>query len=527
MQEQSFEVRWIFAAARRRLGVGLAVALWVAAAIAAVTFALPNMYRASVTVRVEPSSNPLDSSVYVPPSEIAARVSSRLDKIQQTVLSQPSLERLVTDLNLWPELRNGGLMETATDRLQSAIAVAQDQPPGSSIAPRSLSISYDASDPESAARVANALASAWIQANNDLQHQTLDQSTAFLKAQLDSVKSRLTAQNQRIGSFNRQHSGELPQQEQANLAVLSRLNSQLQANLTSQQQLRQQQLQLQTAVATGTAGPDPARSPAAQLADLQQQLRQLQTRYTDQYPDVIRLKQEIATLQASLAAHTGVQDASAAAPATATANPTAIDLSGDRHMLEQISSQLSDLQQKETALRSQISEYEGRLQQAPERGQQLAQLSRDYTTTTDLYDSLLKQYEQAQLSSLRQAHDVSETLEVAAPAQPPAEPVAPNRQLMLAAGVVLGIVLGIVAMFIAEQVDSSFHSVDDLKAFTAVPIMATIPRIMTRRDVWRRRGRVFLQAVGVLAVLVLVAGVTYHFAYNSEPIVRLLAKAHV
>jgi polysaccharide chain length determinant protein (PEP-CTERM system associated) len=523
MQEQAFDIRSILAAGRRRLGIGSAVALWTAAAATAVTLALPNLYRASVMVRVEPASNPLEISGYVNPAEEAARVSTRLDKIQQTVLSQPSLQRLVTDLDLWPELRNHGMIEVAADRLASAVAVEQDQPAGSSIAPRSLSISYDASDPGSAARVANALAVAWIQANNELQRQSMTPSTAFLKAQLDSVKNRLTAQNQRIGSFNRQHSGELPQQEQANLAVLGRLNGQLQANLTNQQQLRQQQLQLQTALASGTAGPDPAHSPAAQLADLQQQLRQLQTRFTDQYPDVIRLKQEIATLQATMPAHTGVQDTSA----PANVDGSTLDFGGDRHMLTQINGQLKDLQQKEASLRSEISEYEARLQQAPERGQQLAQLSRDYTTTTDLYDSLLKQYEQAQLSSLRQAHDVSETLEVAAPAQPPAEPVAPNRQLMLAAGVVLGIVLGIVAMFIAERVDSSFHSVDDLKAFTAVPIMATIPRIMTRRDVWRRRGRVFLQAVGVLAVLVLVAGVTYHFAYNSEPIVRLLAKAHV
>lgn len=524
MQEQAFDVRSILAAGRRRLGIGFAVALWAAAAATAVTLALPNLYRASVMVRVAPASNPLETSGYVNPAEQAARVSTRLDKIRQTVLSQPSLARLVTDLDLWPELRNHGMIDVAADRLGSAVAVEQDQPAGSSVAPRSLSISYDASDPQSAARVANALAVAWIQANNELQRQSMTQSTAFLKAQLDSVKNRLTAQNQRIGSFNRQHSGELPQQEQANLAVLGRLNSQLQANLTNQQQLRQQQLQLQTAVASGTAGPDPAHSPAVQLAQLQQQLRELETRFTDQYPDVIRLKQEIANLQATMpSTSTGMQDASDPAGT----GSTAVDLGGDRHMLTQINDQLKGLQEKEASLRSEISEYEGRLQQAPERGQQLAQLSRDYTTTTDLYDTLLKQYEQTQLASLRQAHDANETLEVAAPAQPPAAPVAPNRQLLLAAGVVLGIVLGLVAMFVAEQVDSSFHSVDDLKAFTAVPIIAAIPRIDTRRDVWRRRGRILLQTVGVLAVLVLVAGVSYHFAYNSEPIVRLLAKVRV
>ncbi|HEY7792317.1 MAG TPA: GNVR domain-containing protein [Vicinamibacterales bacterium] len=520
MQEPSFDLRSIVATGRRRIGAGLAVAVWVFAAVTTIALVLPDMYRASVVVLVQPATS-TDSSAYVNPSDQAARINAHLDRVQQLVLSRPSLESVATQQKLWPDLQQKDALDAAVGQLKTGIAV--DPQADSGGAPHMIAISYASADPAQAAKVANALGSAWVAANNQLQKQAIMQSTAFLKAQLDAIKDRLAGQNARIGDFSRQHLGELPQQEQANLAVLGRLSGQLQANLTGQQQLQQQQLQLQAAVAAGASGPDLTHSPAAQLADLQSQLVQLQTRFTDQYPDVIRLKQEIATLKANLTAHAGANLRNASDPAT----PGAVDLDSQKHMLTEVSDQLKDLRSKEVGLRASIKDYEERLQQAPERGQQLAQLSRDYTTTSDVYGALLKQYEQAQLSSLTDAQHISETLVVSEPAVPPSKPIAPNRPLLIGIGALLAIIAGIIVIFLVDQFDSSFHSVDELKAFTSVPVLATIPRIVTRRDIWRRRGRNAIKAVAVLAVVVLVAAVSYHFANNSEHMVTLLAKVHV
>jgi hypothetical protein len=77
---------------------------------------------------------------------------------------------------------------------------------------------------------------------------------------------------------------------------------------------------------------------------------------------------------------------------------------------------------------------------------------------------------------------------------------------------------------LAEKLDTSFHTVDELRGFTRVPVLAPIPRIVTDRD--RSRGR-WGWGLGIAAVaiaLALVAGVSYTVAHDNERIVRLLVR---
>src|SRR5262249_46138776 len=105
----------------------------------------------------------------------------------------------------------------------------------------------------------------------------------------------LDSQGQRINSFRAGHLGELPDQQATSLAMLQQLDSQLQQNaesLTQTQSLQQQRLAMQ-------AIPDRSadQGDAADLPQLEDQLATLRTRYTDNYPDVVHLKQQIAALK--------------------------------------------------------------------------------------------------------------------------------------------------------------------------------------------------------------------------------------
>jgi hypothetical protein len=78
-------------------------------------------------------------------------------------------------------------------------------------------------------------------------------------------------------------------------------------------------------------------------------------------------------------------------------------------------------------------------------------------------------------------------------------------------------------MVLAEILDTSFHSVDDLRSFSVVSVLVAIPRIVTEADASRRRTRFRATAAAVLAGLVLAAGASYLVASENETLTNLLS----
>ena len=108
-------------------------------------------------------------------------------------------------------------------------------------------------------------------------------------------------------------------------------------------------------------------------------------------------------------------------------------------------------------------------------------------------------------------------------ALPPSGPMAPNRMRLMVVGLLFGFVLAALAALVAEQFDSTFHSVDDVREFTSVPVLATIPNIAPGN--MRRVFRFALATASVLAVIAIVVALSAHAARGNEQIVWLLARA--
>jgi hypothetical protein len=88
----------------------------------------------------------------------------------------------------------------------------------------------------------------------------------------------------------------------------------------------------------------------------------------------------------------------------------------------------------------------------------------------------------------------------------------------------IGVALG--AMVVTERLDTSFHALDDLRGFTNLPILASIPRVVTSRGQWRRRYHLilgfFLAAVG----LIMVVGICYVIARLGAPLILTIVGGH-
>ena len=497
---------------RRRLGA----LVFLGAAVPALSFvvSLPDIYRASTTVLVDRQQVP--ESVVRP--AVTDELETRLHAISEEVMSRSRLNDLVERFDLYPALRGRVPPEALIERIRRDISldlkgVERTWERGATVA---FALAYRGREPEKVAQVANALASLYVEQNLQAREQQAQRTADFLKTQMDDMKKKLETQEARIGDYRKRHAGELPQQVEANIAVLERLNAQLQLNSERQMRAMDRRDRLAQSGETGQAAADPD-DLQARIDRLDRELAELRRQYTENYPDVVRIKREIEDLKQRL-------DDSRAAPAP-DHGPVA-GSAGSRPQggpLRQAETEIATLKREEERLRGTIAGYEKRIESAPQRQQEFQELSRDYETTRELYDSLLKRYQESLVAESLEHGKATEQFRVLDPAIAPRDPAAPNRIWLSLMALIASVALAVTVMAVAEQLDTSFHSVDDLRAFTRVPVLARIPRIVTRGDRVARTVKTGVTAALVAAALAIAAGASYYVAHGYEQMVFILS----
>lgn len=504
----------------RRKWLGIAVFGAALAGAATLILSLPNLYRATATVLVERQQV---SEAYVRPS-VTTELETRIQTIHRQVTSRARLADVITRFGLYPELRGQVPMEALVNRMQRDIgnlSLNGVEQMGGRMATIAFTVGYTGRDPTVVADVTNALVGSYVNENTKSRERQAVRTAEFLKAQLDEAKNELDAYQERERDFTARHTSELPQQVDVNLAALDRLTTQLRLNGEYQLRLleRRERLEheLANADATHPEAPPAADTPAGQVVRLKEQLTALRAKFSDRYPDVIRLQREIATLERR-AAENGGGERHATAP-----SPDGGRVLTERS-LAHIQNELASLKQEEGTLRRLVADYEARIENAPRRLDELKQLSRDYDAKKERYETLLKRYEEAKVAeSLEHGQNV-EQFRVLDPAIPPVAPIAPNTLWLLALACGGSIALAFGAVVAAERIDTTFHSVDELRGFVAVPTVAVIRRIPTRSADRGQRLRYALVTLALLVgVTLIVAGARY-VGVDNEQLVRMTAR---
>jgi len=501
----------------RRRWLAVAVfALTLAAAASIATF-LPDIYRSTATVLVERHQVP---ETFVR-SSITGELETRLQTISQEILSRAKLEDLITRLALYPELKDRVPVEAVVENMRRDIQLelkgVEQQMSGRS-ATIAFNLSYRGRDPEAVSKVANILASFYVEENSNVRERQASQTARFLKDQLAETKKRLDEHEARVREFRARHVGELPQQMGVNLATLERLQAQLHLNSANQLRARDQ-LVRQLAQSDAGGAVEASDSAAAKLAKLKQRLRDLRTRFTDKYPDVARVKAEIAELEQELGAK---GDRNPAVDAAATRGDPAG--SPSTAPLSESDAELKSLKAEEQRLRRDIRTYQQRVEMSPQREQEFQEASRGFDTTKEAYSSLLKRYEDAQLSESMEHSRQGEQFRLLDSAIPAKQPLAPNRIRLILVGVLLSLGAAAAAAVLAERLDTAFHTFDDLRSFTKVPVLASIPRVASAAETARRARLRLLATASVTLGLVLVVLASYHVAHGNEQLVRMLSR---
>jgi uncharacterized protein involved in exopolysaccharide biosynthesis len=214
----------------------------------------------------------------------------------------------------------------------------------------------------------------------------------------------------------------------------------------------------------------------AQLAKLQTDLASLQARYTDDYPDVIKAKNDIAALQRKATEGNNLKTGPDAGKSTTPSmEPAQIQqLRAQVHTYEQV---IAEKTKEQEAIKQQIKSYQDRVQSSPVVEQQYTGLTRGYETAQESYNDLLKKRDSSAMAEHLEQQQEGEQFRVLDPANLPDKPSFPNRLLFAGGGFGGGLALGLGIAFLLEIKDTSLRTERDIEFALRLPLLAMIPAV--------------------------------------------------
>jgi polysaccharide chain length determinant protein (PEP-CTERM system associated) len=486
-----------------------------AAGAVAYTRTLENIYKSETVVMIQPQRVRED---LVKAATTSTATAERIQTITQQIMSRSRLEGIITDLNLYEKERRVGLMEDVVEQMRRDVNVQV-------IRGDAFRISYISGQPVTAMKVAERLARLFIDENLREREMMAQGTSQFLNSQLDDARRRLVEQEKKLEAYRLAHSGELPSQQQSNLAALSGLQVQVQSLIDAvardrdKLQLIDRQLaELSTPEAEESAVVDSATgsvkggSAQQQLDAAKASLAQMELRLKAEHPDIARMRRVIRDLEQRAEAEALAQPLSPEggrprSPAEVAKRTRIRQLQQDA---EGIRIGIAKKEEEEARLRALASTYRARADAAPTRETELIELNRDYSTLQSLYTNLLEKNEESKLAVNLESRQIGEQFRILDAARVPERPFSPNRTRLNAIGTALGLALGLAVVLLLEWRDTTLKSDDDVRVVTGLPVLAFVPVLVTEADRRRTKRRRYLAGAATAAVVLIgAAGAAY------------------
>ena len=472
---------------RRKWLVIMAITVCVAISVV-LCFTLPLSFRSTTTVLVESQKIP---ESYVK-SGMEGSIEGRIHAIQSMIMSRSLLTKVAEEFNFFkPDMsaqaRENVIVVMAKRMKFTKTLVGHAKGPDTI---EGFSISYAHSDPVTAMKVTERFASHFIEENLKIREQMLEGASGFLEQELHMAEAKLEDQERLISEFKTKYMGELPQQTEANLRSLDRLQLEVNAARDNIQvainRVAIMEKQVNEAVSSASTQGAPETESGSQrrggdpliirLSELERTLTTLSAEYRETYPDIVQTRQEIDSVKSQLAVKYGVSKDEVKAGSAKMMDPALRDVVRHR---DESKNDVEALKDRLRRLLEQVKQYEGRVERAPAREQELMILVRDYDNMQKNYQSLLEKRLNARLAENLEKRQKGEQFRVLDPANLPASPESPNRPLLLLGGLVVGCGLGFGAAFGLESLRPSFRRPEEAESILGLPILAGIPSFST------------------------------------------------
>jgi len=500
--QKKIDINFYLGMLHKRRYLALAVALVIVSLFTWGGFFIPKSYVAISTVFVQRSAvmGPLLKGVGT-----SDNMEERIRTLREQILSRNLLDRVIKKLDLDLNAKNPEKYEALIESVRKNITITSKAYESTTDL---FSVSYSGPNPKTVRDIVNTVVGEFISDNIGLRRSDTYNAFEFIQNQVLEYKQKLDESDTAIRQFREKNPQMLPESESS---MVERAQTFQAAGIESQMKLKElirkadtirKQLsgekELTVAMVTGGG------SPQARLNELNSQMSLLMAKYTEKYPEVIKVKGEIEELKKQIAQGKASPKGNESSE-TSMLNPI---YQGMKEELSKTEAEIETLKIRTSELSKQQQGLQSRLGSMPKENEEWSKLQRDRGVYQKIYDELLQKLENARVSKDSELTDKTETLKVVDPAVLPVFPAKPNIVMLILVGLALGIGGGIGLVIWLESINNTFKDDDTVEAVLKLPVLASIQNNgITEAEaaaIKRKDKRIFIASAGYLCVILIV-----------------------
>ncbi|MCG7896830.1 MAG: lipopolysaccharide biosynthesis protein [Candidatus Thiodiazotropha weberae] len=443
--------------------------------------ALPSIYRAEATILIEQQEIPNE----LVRSTVTSFAGERIQVISQRVMTTENLGKIIDNYGLYQSDKENTsitiLAENLSEEIELEMISADVVDPRSgrpTTATIAFTLAFSNENPRIAQKVTNELVSLFLDENLRQRTKSALETSSFLSAEAERLNVEISELESSLADFKELHVNNLPELQQLNIQLMERNERELSEVLQQIRNLEERKIYLRSELAQMSTTTDIYNSSGNRVMGTEDRLRTLQTeylalatRYTEEHPTIIKIKDEIKILKKELG--DDIKNV------TQTDNPAYLQLETQLNAAE---SELVSLNNLKHELKEKLHDFESRLIQSPQVERKYLNLTRDYENALAKYQEVKAKQLEAQLAESLERERKGERFSLIEPPQLPEEPDSPNRLAVLFLGLVFSIMGGLGNVILQESIDQSIYGAKGIQDVTKLQPLAVIPYIETNKE---------------------------------------------
>ena len=570
-EEQTKDIQDYVIAIRKRKTAIFSIFSVVLFLTVSIAFLLPAIYKSGSTILIEQQEIPPELVM----STVTSYAAERIQTIQARVMTRTNLLRIVNEFKLYEDERKIETNEEITKRMHEDVSldvisaeVVDPRTGRPSSATIAFSLSYKGESPEKVQRVANELTTLYLNANLTSRTQEASETSEFFKEEAQRLGVQIDELESKLAVFKQEHADALPELQTLNLSVLQRHESEITTIDARLRSLDEKSFYLNGQLAQLDPGNPAIPGSVERLKILKAEYASVKSKYSDEHPDVLRLKGEIESLEDATG---GADDADKIAEELKLLNgdlaqkkkkytashPDIVALEKkidslnkelslvkkkpvDEYYAEQpdnplyitIQSQLAGVDSEVTSLKEQklevlkkISDIEKSLYKAPQVEREYLVLKRDYQNAVLRYQETKAKQMQADVAKQLESESKGERFTLIDPATLPEKPISPNRPAIVFLGFILALGCSLGFAIVADVISGAVRGARSIQRSLGALPLSVIPYEMNLQDRMKTT-RIKKRIVILFAAVIVFALLIIHFVVSPLDVMwfRILRK---
>ena len=425
----------------------------------------PRKYQADTTVFIE--NNVIDE--LIKGIAITPSIEDRVRVLKYAITSRDMILKTLTELNskklTLGQAEQQAYITSLVNRIQISVTRQLDR----------FNVSLIDTDPVFAQRFINTLVGRYVEENISATRDETYGANRFLQEQIAIFKEKLEQAEDKIIEYRNKQGVYFSVDEDTTLSDIRNLTNQVEEIELTLETLRARKGQLQEQLANLSPTIDVLSQTSEEgnrLISMEKQLSNLLLRYTENYPEVIRLRSEIDALKQRLD-ETGSEANDGETTRMTSLNPLYQELQGQ---VFGIDAELSSQAARKRTLEQSIAKREKELREVPTAKKELGIMMQERDSYKKIYNDLLARMGKSEVSKQMEIGNKAPTFRIIDPAILPEVPVSPNMLKILLIALAGGFGCGLGVVFLLESADSRIRDVQVLENL-GVEILAVVPNI--------------------------------------------------